>query len=142
MPGSAPDQEDAIYHCLYYGVRSQTEYDVVVVDEVQDLNDANHAFLRRCVAPEAHRTVVCAVGDPAQAIYQFRGANPRSLSKFRDVFAAESLSLTCCFRCPRRVVAVAAHLNRQISAAPGAEAGTVRVRTARYWAAELLRLAS
>jgi hypothetical protein len=131
-----------VYHCLYYGVRSPTEYDVVVVDEVQDLNDANHAFLRRCVAPESRHTVVCAVGDPAQAIYQFRGANPRSLCKFRDVFAAESLSLTCCFRCPRRVVAVAAYLNRDISAAPGAELGTVRVHTAaRHWVADLLRLA-
>ena len=131
-----------MYHCLYYGVRSPTEYDVVVVDEVQDLNDANHAFLRRCVAPESRHTVVCAVGDPAQAIYQFRGANPRSLCKFRDVFAAESLSLTCCFRCPRRVVAVAAYLNRDISAAPGAELGTVRVHTAaRHWVADLLRLA-
>lgn len=150
------DQEDAIYHCLYYNVRSTTEYDVVVLDEAQpdrhprvrgvavgpqDMNDANHAFLRHCVVPPAHRTVVCAVGDPAQAIYQFRGANPRSLSKFRDTFRATSLALTCCFRCPRRVVAVASHLNSQICAAPGAPCGTVRIRTCRSpWVTTLLTL--
>ena len=108
-----------------------------------DLNDANHAFLRRCIAPAAGggRTVVCAVGDRAQAIYQFRGAHPEAMDRFRDTFGARALSLSCCFRCPRRVVAVARCLHEHIKAAPQATLGCVRTHVVRpgRWAEELRR---
>lgn len=136
-------------------------YDLVLVDEAQDLNPANHAFLHRCVLAEAHHTVLCAVGDPAQAIYSpaaiqsnpngsagcawidtirpvgsqpvpgFRGADPASMDTLRALFRPVELCLTCCFRCPRRVVAVATRLQPAIRAAPGAVHGGVRVRYAR-----------
>ena len=64
--------EDAIYHTLFYNVTIRTAYDLVLVDEAQDLNNGNHQFLRHCVVPMGSRSVLCAVGDPAQAIYQFR----------------------------------------------------------------------
>ena len=137
------DQEDGIYHCLYYNAVPARQYDLVLVDEVQDLNDANHAFLRRCVASQHARSVVCAVGDRAQAIYHFRGANPQAMDRFQVAFAARPLALTCCFRCPRRVIAVAQHLNGKIAAAPEAALGIVRIRVMRTgaWPAELVRCA-
>ena len=108
-------------------VQSLVEYDLVLVDEAQDLNDANHVFLRECVVPYYSKSVLCAVGDPAQAIYQFRGAHPDSLSKLRSMFQDKSLSLTCCFRCPRRVVFVASHLYPSIQPAPMAPLGLVHM---------------
>ena len=135
------DTEDGIYHCLHYGTQvAAPGYDLVLVDEAQDLNDANHAFLRQCVAPAGFKTVICAVGDPAQAVYQFRGATPHSLARF----GGSRLPLTCCFRCPRRVVAVAAHLNPSIRAVEGAPVGQVRIQSAstRSWVGEVLRLAA
>ena len=122
------DEEDAVYHCIMYGRQTSLYYDVVLVDEAQDLNDANHAFLRNCIVTKGSGTVLCAVGDPAQAIYQFRGANPDSLGKMKSMFQAQSLQLTCCFRCPRRVVFVASHLYPSICAAPSAPLGLVHIR--------------
>ena len=122
------DEEDAVYHCIMYGRKTSLYYDVVLVDEAQDLNDANHAFLRNCIVTKGSGTVLCAVGDPAQAIYQFRGANPDSLGKMKSMFQAQSLRLTCCFRCPRRVVFVASHLYPSICAAPSAPLGLVHLR--------------
>jgi superfamily I DNA/RNA helicase len=121
------DHEDAVYHSIHYRMKPEMEYDLVLVDEAQDLNDASHAFLRKCVVLSTSRTVLCAVGDPAQAIYLFRGANPDSLGKLRTVFQASCLSLTCCFRCPRRVVFVASHLYPSIQAAPTAPLGFVHI---------------
>ena len=121
------DQEDAVYHAIYFGARSPVQYDLVLVDEAQDLNDANHTFLRHCVAPVESPTIVCAVGDPAQAIYQFRGAHPQSLDKLRVLFQATQLNLSCCFRCPRRVVSVASHLYPSIQADPSAPLGSVDI---------------
>ena len=99
----------------------------MLVDEAQDLNDANHLFLRRCVSPVGASTVVCAVGDPAQSIYQFRGVHPDALGRLRRMFDATPLQLTCCFRCPRRIVSVAAHLHPSIRASPDAALGTIQI---------------
>lgn len=44
----------------------------VLVDEYQDTNFAQHAIVRQLCPPDAH---LCAVGDDAQSIYSFRGAN-------------------------------------------------------------------
>ena len=127
------DLEDAVYHCLYYGTRAKQEYTLVLVDEAQDLNDANHQFLRRCVVPRQGRTILCAVGDPGQAIYQFRGANPESLQRLTQMFCAQQLYLTCCFRCPRRIVSVASYLFPNIHAAPAADLGGVKVCKCDGW---------
>ena len=153
------DMEDGVYHCLYYGVHVPSPgYDLVLVDEAQtqgvvvgtplrpaqDLNDANHAFLRRCVTHSGTRSVVCAVGDPAQAVYQFRGASPHSLIQFATLFGATHLPLTCCFRCPKRVVTLAAHLNPAIRPADQADPGEVRIvhTDGCRWVDKLLQLAA
>ncbi len=47
-------------------------YPQVLVDEYQDVNAAQQAFLRAVVGPRSYLT---AIGDPNQAIYGFRGAN-------------------------------------------------------------------
>lgn len=125
------DQEDQIWMPLHYGwcVPPEEHYDLVLIDEAQDLNPAQHAFLRQCVAPPGSRTHVCAVGDPHQAIYAFRGADPQSMDRLADLFGMELYRLTCCFRCPRRVVFVAGQINRCLHAAPTAGTGVVRIAT-------------
>lgn len=127
------DQEDAVYHAVYYQHHTMCQYALVLVDEAQDLNDANHLFLRHCVVPRCGSTVFCAVGDQCQAIYQFRGAHPDSMNRLRQVFCATQLSLTCCFRCPRRVVSVASYLLPKIRAAPTADLGGVSLCKAKGW---------
>jgi DNA helicase-2/ATP-dependent DNA helicase PcrA len=58
-------------------------FDAVLVDEYQDVN-AVQADIVRLLAPEAGR-LTC-VGDDAQAIYAFRGADPQHLHRLAVTF--------------------------------------------------------
>ena len=60
-------------------------YRAVFVDEYQDTDPAQVRLLRGLVAPDAELVVV---GDPDQAIYAFRGADPTGILTFRDTFLA------------------------------------------------------
>lgn len=55
----------------------------VIVDEYQDINPAQYRLLRLLVGDN---TTICAVGDPDQAIYAFRGADVRSFLSFEKDF--------------------------------------------------------
>ena len=55
----------------------------VFVDEYQDINPAQHVLLKILVEGGARIT---AIGDPNQAIYGFRGADPRYFHTFEDDF--------------------------------------------------------
>ena len=71
--------------------------------------------------------MVCAVGDPTQAIYAFRGASPDALDQFGTLFHAQTLYLTYCFRCPRRVVFLASQLHANIRHQHDAPLGSVEL---------------
>jgi hypothetical protein len=55
----------------------------------------------------------------------FRGACPDALDQFGALFHAQSLHLTYCFRCPRRVVFLASHLHAHIRHQHDAPLGSV-----------------
>jgi DNA helicase-2/ATP-dependent DNA helicase PcrA len=55
----------------------------VLVDEYQDTNPAQYAFLRALVGPA--RDITC-VGDPDQSIYRWRGADIRIILEFEQNF--------------------------------------------------------
>ena len=55
----SPTTQDQIYHCLHYGLGDSKAYDLVLLDEAQDLNPLQHHFLRQCVIPTASRTNLC-----------------------------------------------------------------------------------
>lgn len=59
--------------------RNQFQY--VLVDEYQDTNFAQHLIVKQ-LADAHHR--VCVVGDDAQSIYSFRGANIDNILHFRS----------------------------------------------------------
>lgn len=73
-------------------------FDTVWVDESQDLNPLQMELIRR-----ASRRVI-AVGDPHQAIYGFRGADPYAMQNIKDMFACKELPLSICYRCSKSVV--------------------------------------
>lgn len=60
-------------------------YRAVFVDEFQDTDASQVRLLAGLVAPDATFVVV---GDPDQAIYAFRGADPTGILTFRDTFPA------------------------------------------------------
>lgn len=55
----------------------------ILVDEYQDTNFAQHLIVQRL--SETHQRI-CVVGDDAQSIYSFRGANIDNILKFKNVY--------------------------------------------------------
>lgn len=76
-------------------------YDVVMVDESQDLSPVQARLVLR-----AGRRVI-AVGDSRQAIYGFRGADPEAMKSLREQAKMEVLPLSICYRCPDSHIALA-----------------------------------
>ncbi len=62
----------------------QERFRYVHVDEYQDTNAAQYAFVRLLVHPK--RNNICVVGDADQNIYSWRGANVRNIMNFETDF--------------------------------------------------------
>lgn len=61
----------------------QDWFDYILVDEYQDTNFAQHLVVKK-LAAKHHK--VCVVGDDAQSIYSFRGANVDNIINFKSVY--------------------------------------------------------
>ena len=71
--------------------RWQKAFRYILVDEYQDTNHAQYRLLQ--LLAEKHRNV-CAVGDPDQSIYAFRGADIRNILEFeRDFGETKTVAL-------------------------------------------------
>lgn len=119
------DFDDMIYLPLLYRARFW-QFDVVMVDEAQDTNKARRALVRALVKRGGR---VIAVGDPAQAIYGFTGADSDALELIKQDFNAIELPLTVSYRCPQNVVKFAQQWVSHIQAAPTAPQGAVSETT-------------
>ncbi len=98
------------------------QWDWVIVDEAQDLNLAQIDMLSKAVAPGGR---FMAVGDPRQAIYAFRGADPHAFELLIQRFKARVFSLPVTYRCAQRIVEQAQALVPDFQAAPGSPEGEV-----------------
>jgi len=102
-------------------------YDLVVVDEAQDMVLSQLALVLGACTPEGR---ACVVGDDRQAIYGFRGADSGSLDRLKAELDAAELGLTVTYRCGSAIVDYAKRLVPDYQAAPGAKEGEiVRGRT-------------
>lgn len=122
------DFDDMLYIPVREGL-ALPKFDFVFVDEAQDTNAIQRAILRKIMLPH---TRIIAVGDPAQAIYGFRGADSRSLDLIAQEFNCTRLPLSITYRCPRAVVEHAQQWVGHIQAAPDAIEGEV-VRLGTQW---------
>lgn len=55
----------------------------ILVDEYQDTNFAQHQIVQQLCGEEGH---LCVVGDDAQSIYSFRGANIDNILRFKSLY--------------------------------------------------------
>lgn len=115
------DFDDMIYIPVLKGLRVD-QFEWVFIDEAQDTN-ATRLALAKMMLRAGGRLV--AVGDPAQAIYGFAGADSESLARIQREFNAITLPLTVSYRCPINVVAEAQKWVSHIIAHESAPAGTV-----------------
>lgn len=123
---------------LYFAVRDNIRlprFDFVFVDEAQDTNMIQREILRKIMMDGSR---IIAVGDPAQAIYGFRGADAASLQNIAEEFDAVTLPLSISYRCPQAVVKYAQQWVGHIQAAPGAPEGVV-AHHGTEWSVEMFR---
>ncbi len=82
--------------------KKRWRYSRILVDEYQDLNEAEQEFVDLLVAPSGKLTVI---GDDDQSIYEFKGAYPDGIRLFPEKHPkCEDIRFAVCFRCPKSVV--------------------------------------
>jgi DNA helicase II / ATP-dependent DNA helicase PcrA len=113
------DFDDMIYAPVFFGA-SLWQYDWVFVDEAQDTNPARRALARKLVKTGGR---IIFVGDRAQAIYGFTGADSDAVDQIIKEFACKELPLTVTYRCPKAIVkeaqAYVSHIQAHDSAPEG-----------------------
>ncbi|MDR2232055.1 MAG: UvrD-helicase domain-containing protein [Tannerella sp.] len=89
----------------------RNKFRYVLVDEYQDTNFAQHLIVSRLC--ENHRRI-CVVGDDAQSIYSFRGANIDNMLRFKDNYPeAQIFKLEQNYRSTQNIVNAANSLIRK-----------------------------
>ncbi len=84
------------------------DFDLLIVDEYQDLNACDLEVLRRLADRGAS---VVAAGDDDQSIYSFRKAHPAGIREFLTKYGTDrDYKLTVCHRSPRRIIEWAQHV--------------------------------
>ncbi len=93
----------------------------LLIDEYQDVNASQYRLVR-LLAPDDDCNL-CVVGDPDQAIYGFRGADPSYFNRFADDYpTCQTIHLGRNYRSTSRVVELAKAV---IAEAPGRRARTL-----------------
>lgn len=115
------DFNDQLYLPVIFNVEF-AKYHVIFVDEAQDISMIQRVMIQRSLRKGGR---VIAVGDPAQAIYGFRGADSKSLFNIAKEFDCKSLPLSICYRCGKNIVAEAQQYVSHIEAFDNAPDGTV-----------------
>ena len=107
------------------------KFDRVFVDEAQDLNKAQIEFVLQTVRGKAKTKRskapgrITAIGDPHQAIYQWRGADSDAIGRIRKTLGAKTLGLPVTYRCPLTVVKEAQKIVPALEPSPTAIEGKI-----------------
>lgn len=102
---------------------ARPRYDLVVIDEAQDMN-RTQIELATAVCAKGGR--ICVVGDDRQAIYGFRGADSGSIDRLKIALEAKELGLTTTYRCGKAIVREAKRLVPDFQAHESNGEGIVR----------------
>lgn len=107
-------------------------YSHVLVDEYQDLNQSEQAFIARL----SKKSDIAVIGDENQSIYSFKHAHPKGITRFGEDYPdTEDHILSDCRRCPSNIVQMANELisynelriDRDLVADPSMESAEVSI---------------
>lgn len=116
------DYSDMIWFPYVYNMVPE-KYDIVFIDEVQDLNPAQiNLALSLC----KKNGRIIAVGDPDQVLYGFNGVDINSIDLLIKRLNAKALPLSVSYRCAKNIVKAAQEIVPGIQPAPNAKEGIVK----------------
>jgi superfamily I DNA/RNA helicase len=115
------DFDDMVYLPFVYRI-NVGKFHYVFVDEAQDMSKAMIELALSAVAADGR---VIAVGDPQQAIYSFMGADSHVFDNLRERLHPKELTLPICYRCPKKIVALAQTLVPDILPHDGSPEGEI-----------------
>lgn len=118
------DFTDMLYYAAnYIDMKDFKQYNVVMLDECQDISPLQFEVVKRCKTPRGR---LIAVGDEKQSIYSFMGSNLDSLHAIKNSPNTIELPLSMTYRCAVNIVDEARKVFPDgIEAAPGAVLGSV-----------------
>ncbi len=147
------DFDDMLYLCVLRRI-SFDKNNFVFLDEAQDTNAVQRYLLKsmlaagydcpncrtvhhlnefktgahcyNCEAPVRKLGRLIAVGDPAQAIYGFRGADANALEELANTFNCKRMPLSVSWRCSKNVIKEARKYVQHIEPADNAPDGEVK----------------
>ena len=97
------DFDDQKFQPVYHGWKGKAPA-FIVVDECQDVNVCDIQLVKLMMNDS---TRALWVGDPRQSIYGFRGSLPDACEQIKARFDCQEMGLTCNWRCPDKVLALA-----------------------------------
>lgn len=116
------DFTDMVFLPIHYKIDT-LKYDIVMIDEAQDLNACQRELMKKAMKPNVGRFV--GVGDEKQAIYGFAGADASSFNKLKEIPNTIVLPLSVCYRCGTDIINLAKKIMPTIEASPTAKKGMV-----------------
>lgn len=120
---STVDYTDLVYYPASRQDMRPMTFDIVFVDEAQDLSKMALQLILKC---RRNGGRLAFVGDPGQAIYAFAGADAASWDNIIEKTTPTALPLSKNYRCPTTVIELAQRLVPHLEAHDGASPGSVR----------------
>ncbi len=102
----------------------------VMVDEAQDMSRLQLEFVLSLAHEKAKMLFV---GDPAQSINGFCGADTDSFSNIQARLQAQEFTLPVCYRCPKTHIEVINKLCPEIPIVPKDDSPPGRIKTIQEW---------
>lgn len=116
------DFNEMLYCALDEKIKMK-QFDVLLIDEVQDLNKAQLSLVDKLIKPNGR---IIAVGDKNQSIYGFAGSHGGSFEHFANRPNTITLPLSISYRCSRAIVNSARDIYPEIEVWDKAQEGEVR----------------
>lgn len=88
----------------YLNIKEITTYTHIFIDEFQDTNNLQYEIIKKLTT---NKTNIFAVGDVAQSIYAFRGANYKIIYKFIKEYKAKVYRLDVNYRSTKNIIELA-----------------------------------
>lgn len=119
------DFTDMIYQPIVDSHIRLRKYDYVFCDESQDFSKAQQELIRNSLNRKGR---LITVGDKYQGIYGFCGADSDSYERLSELNGKSvNMPLSVCYRCSKEVVKEAQKIVPEISYAPNANKGEVKI---------------